>query len=164
MQVTIAAARPADAGEILTVQRAAYVSEAQLYGDPHLPPLTETLDDIRAELAAGTLVLTARLTDLPGGRLVGVVRGRRAGETVHIGRLAVAPDMQRRGIAGRLLTAVEDGFAGDGHCRFELFTGAHSEANLRLYRRHGYTVFDHRPTGTGPGLTYLRKVSGQRSP
>jgi len=39
-----------DAGEILTLQRAAFVTEAQLYGDLHLPPLTQTIEDLRAEL------------------------------------------------------------------------------------------------------------------
>ncbi|MDT7552926.1 MAG: hypothetical protein QOI16_1462, partial [Pseudonocardiales bacterium] len=31
--------RPSDAGEVLTVQRAAYVTEAQRYAAPHIPPL-----------------------------------------------------------------------------------------------------------------------------
>jgi len=35
---------PGDAGELLTLQRAVFVTEAQLYDNPHLPPLTETLD------------------------------------------------------------------------------------------------------------------------
>lgn len=142
MQIMIAPAAVADAGEVLTVQRAAYVSEAQLYGDPQLPPLTETLE--RATLVAGT---------------------------GHIGRLAVVPDLQGRGIGRQLLSAVEaalvagqrtaaPGRAGAGLVRFELFTGAHSEANLRLYRRHGYTVVEHRPAPPGPGLVFLRKPVG----
>jgi hypothetical protein len=46
-----------DLGEVLTVQRAAYVTEAQLYGDPHLPPLAQTLEKLREEVQPGlTLV------------------------------------------------------------------------------------------------------------
>ena len=41
----------ADAGEILTLQRAAYVTEAQGHNDTMMPPLTQTLDQLRAELA-----------------------------------------------------------------------------------------------------------------
>ena len=44
---------PRDAGEILTLQRAAYVGEAMLY-DQFLPPLSETLDEIRAVCATRT--------------------------------------------------------------------------------------------------------------
>ena len=40
-------AQPSDVGEILTVQRAAYVSEAQLYGDASLPSLLESAEDIK---------------------------------------------------------------------------------------------------------------------
>ena len=42
----------ADAGELLTLQRAAYVTEAQLHEDLRLPPLVQTLDQLRTELAA----------------------------------------------------------------------------------------------------------------
>lgn len=152
MEITIEAAVPADAGEILTVQRAAYVSEAQLYDDPRLPPLTETLAEVSAALAGDTVVLVARV----GPRLAGVVRARLDGATARIGRLAVAPDLQGRGIGGRLLATVEARLVGRAD-RLELFTGAHSTANLRLYGRHGYRVSGHRRLDTGPGLTYLEK-------
>jgi hypothetical protein len=42
---------PADSGEILTLQRAAYVSEAQAHGDLELPPLVQSLEELAAELA-----------------------------------------------------------------------------------------------------------------
>lgn len=51
--------RPAligDAGEILTVQRAAFVAEAQSHGDPWLPPLTETLDAVAAAIDRKSVV------------------------------------------------------------------------------------------------------------
>ncbi len=37
------------AGELLTLQRAAHVTEAQLYDDARLPALTQSLDDLGAE-------------------------------------------------------------------------------------------------------------------
>ncbi|GAB3973068.1 hypothetical protein GCM10027615_35590 [Plantactinospora veratri] len=153
--IVVQPATVADAGEILTVQRAAYLSEAQRYADPWLPPLTETLAEIRAVLARppGTgVVLVARL----GTRLVGAVRARFQHGTGQVGRLAVAPDLQGRGIGGRLLHAVEAACP-DRVRRFELFTGADSAENLRLYRRHGYVDYAHRPLDTGPGLVYLEK-------
>ncbi|MFI0794157.1 GNAT family N-acetyltransferase [Micromonospora rubida] len=145
-------ATPADAGEILTVQRAAYVTEAQQYADPLLPPLTETLEEILAALAGPETVLVARA----GHRLIGSVRARVADDTAHVGRLAVAPDQQGRGIGPLLLRAVEAACA-DRVSRFVLFTGAASERNLRLYRRHGYEIVGNRPDANGISLAVLEK-------
>ncbi|WP_433391879.1 GNAT family N-acetyltransferase [Micromonospora sp. KLBMP9576] len=155
----IAPADVADAGEILTVQRAAYLVEAQRYADPFLPPLTETLDEVRAELSGPATVLAARA----GGRLVGSVRARVDGDTARIGRLAVAPDQQGRGVGGSLLRAVEALFVARVR-RFALFTGAESEQNLRWYDRHGYRVVGHRTGHDGIRLARLEKlVSPARS-
>jgi ribosomal protein S18 acetylase RimI-like enzyme len=147
--ITITDTVPADAGELLTVQRAAYLTEAALHNDFGLPPLTETAQEIRAAMTTG-LVLKALL----GTRIVGAVRGRPAGDTCHIGRLAVAPDLQGNGIGSRLVAAVEERFAGRV-ARFELFTGPHSERNIQLYRRLGYRDM---PTPPGAGsLVFLEK-------
>ncbi|GIH74062.1 GNAT family N-acetyltransferase [Planobispora longispora] len=128
---TIERAGPADTGEILTVQRAAYVSEAQLYGDPFIPPLIETAEQVRKAVETAT-VLVAR----DASRVVGAVRGQMSGTTCVVGRLVVAPDLQGRGIGGALLAALHDEAA--SALAFDLFTGHLSEGNLRLYRRHGY--------------------------
>jgi len=152
-ELEIAPADPADAGEILTLQRAAYVTEAQLYGEPALPPLTETLDELRVALGNG-LMLTARLPARP--RVVGAVRARLDGDTCAIGRLVVAPDQQGRGIRTALLAEVERRYA-DRAAAFALFTGHRSEANLRLYRRLGYLEVDRRPLGPGVLEVHLVK-------
>ena len=39
--------RAKDAGELLTLQHAAYVSEGQVYDNAHIPPLTQTLAELR---------------------------------------------------------------------------------------------------------------------
>jgi ribosomal protein S18 acetylase RimI-like enzyme len=149
LSIVIADATPTDAGELLTLQRAAYLSEGELHADFRLPPLVETLEEIRAAVADG-MVLKALL----GTRIVGVVRVRVAEGTCQIGRLAVAPDLQGRGIGSRLVTAVEDRYA-DEVSRFELFTGPRSEPNIRLYRRLGYVDMP-TPQGQEP-LVYLEK-------
>ena len=153
MEITIAVAGPADAGEVLTVQRAAFLAEGALNNSFTLPPLTETLDEVRAALTdPGTVVLVARL----GHRLVGSVRGRVVDRTGHISRLSVAPDLQGHGLGRRLTTAVEEAVAGRVD-RFELFTGATSEANLRLYRGLGYVESGWGPGAAPVGITYLQK-------
>ena len=136
----------------MTVQRAAYLSEARLHDSFALPPLHETVDEIRAAIASDTV-----LKAVAGTRLVGAVRGRAEGDTFHVGRLAVAPDLQGNGIGTALLRAIEQRFPDVR--RFELFTGPKSEANVRLYRRLGYVECGPRRPDS---LIYLEKVRGKR--
>lgn len=130
--------RPAvdgDAGELLTVQRAAFVAEAQRYGDPFLAPLREDLVGLRAVVADPSVVVLVAAT--PAGRLVGGVRVRLDGDVGHVGRLAVAPDRQREGIGTVLLAAVED-HVPPGVRRLALFTGTRSLETVARYERAGY--------------------------
>ncbi len=149
LSIVVADATFVDAGELLTLQRAAYLLEGELHGSFRLPPLVETVEEIRASLEDG-IVLKALL----GTRIVGAVRGRAVDGTCHIGRLAVAPDLQGRGIGTRLVAAVEERFA-DEVTRYELFTGPKSERNVQLYRRLGYVDMP-TPAGQEP-LVYLEK-------
>lgn len=141
--------RPEDAGEVLTVQRAAFVSEAQIYGSADSGPLTQTLDQLEAEIAAGG-GWAARIR----GRLVGAIRTREADDVLLVGRIAIAPDIQGVGIGRRLLSAAEDASGAD---EAELFTGSLSEANLRLYRELGYTESERVDQGDGTAQVFMRK-------
>lgn len=85
---TVAVLSINDAGEILTLQRAAYLTEAAAHNDFNLPPLTQTLAELTDEL--GDPSVTA-LGIREGGRLVGAVRVRRSEDAVELGRLIVAP-------------------------------------------------------------------------
>ena len=138
------------AGELLTLQRAAYVTEAQLYDDVGLPALVQSLDDLRAELAGSRC--TGAWLD---GRLVGAVRTREDDDVLHVGRLVVAPDLQGRGIGGRLLRAAEDHSPAAGTAA--LFTGHRSAANLRLYERNGYREQRREQVHPGLALVHLTK-------
>ncbi|MFJ2196986.1 GNAT family N-acetyltransferase [Streptomyces violaceusniger] len=135
MSVTISAATADDAEQILKLQYLCYQGEAELYGDYSIEPLTQSLDDLRAELSGGC-VLVARL----GAEVVGSVRGVVDDKgTAAIGKLIVHPRMQRHGLGGRLLAAIEGRLTEDRAAkRYRLFTGHRSEGNLRLYRRYGY--------------------------
>lgn len=144
---------PGDAGELLTVQRAAFVTEAQRYGDPLLPPLREDLAGVAAAVAApDTVVLVA----LDGTRLVGAVRLRVEGTTGHVGRLAVAPDRQREGLGTVLLRAVEAA-APQQVREFALFTGGESAATVARYERAGYVRTGETVDDRGVRLVHLRK-------
>src|SRR5690606_3385755 len=149
--IRIARAEPGDAGEILTVQRAAYVTEAQLSRDAFIPPLVESLEQTRRTIESA-IVLKA----LAGSRIVGVVRGRTQDRTCLVGRLAVAPDMQGRGVGTALLTALEAAAPPEAEA-FALFTGHLSEGNLRLYRRLGYRETHRERVHDHLTLVHLRK-------
>jgi ribosomal protein S18 acetylase RimI-like enzyme len=149
--IDLAPARTSDAGELWTLQLAAYLSEARLHETFDIPPLQETLEELRAAVGRGPM-----LKAMLGTRIVGAVRGRAEGRTGHIGRLAVAPDLQGRGIGTRLVLAIEALLADDVD-RFELFTGPRSTANVRLYERLGYQLIP-TPPGGAPAV-FLAKAA-----
>lgn len=148
-RITLARVTPDDAGEVLTVQRAAFVSEALIYGSVDMPPLTQTLDQVRAELAdnAGWVARSE-------GRLVGVIRAVQDGDLLLIGRIAIAPDMQGEGIGRALLQAAEEGSSA---VTAELFTGSLSEANIRLYETCGYLQTERVAQDDGTEQVFMRK-------
>lgn len=153
--IAIRPIRPDDAGEVLTLQRAAFVQEALIYGTPNMPPLTQTLAEVEAELQRNDGCV-AHI----GPRMVGAVRARRDGDLLLIGRLAIAPDQQGHGIGSRLLAAVEAAGRDAGATEAELFTGSLSEANLRLYEREGYAETERVDGDDGIQQVFLRKRLG----
>ncbi|MER5771525.1 GNAT family N-acetyltransferase [Streptomyces sp. NPDC001985] len=154
MSVTISAATAQDVEHILKLQYLCYQSEAELYGDYAIEPLTQSLDDLRAEISGGH-ALVARL----GDEVVASVRGRVDEHGIaHISKLIVHPRMQRHGLGGRLLDAIEDSFAAEpAPQRFQLFTGHRSEGNLRLYRSRGYVPVAREEVGPRLTLVTLEK-------
>ncbi|NMM16405.1 MAG: GNAT family N-acetyltransferase [Cellulomonas sp.] len=154
-EVQIRTVTDADAGELLTVRRAAFVSEAQIYGDPNIPPLTQTLEELRTDLADAN-VITLGAWD--GHRLVGSIRVLLEGTKATLGRLAVAPDLQGKGVGTQLLLAILP-LLPDDTSEVWVFTGRDSVQNLALYAKHGY---EHQHDQTAGDLTYayLRKILG----
>jgi ribosomal protein S18 acetylase RimI-like enzyme len=123
-----------DIEAILTVQMSAYQREAELHDNFDIPPLKETVADVK-EVFKDTIVLKA----VDSGEIVGSVRGKEKDGTCYIGRLAVLPERQKQGIGTALLNAIEEFFPG---CRrMELFTALKSEHNIRLYQKCGYVQF-----------------------
>jgi tRNA (guanine37-N1)-methyltransferase len=140
---------PADAGEILTLQRACWMQEQQANPEAWVPALHESLDDVRRWLPDWT-VLTMRRA----GRLVGGARARLDGDVWDIGRLMVAPDLQGQGL-GRVLFEAIEAAAPAAATSYALFTGAGSTDNLRFYKRAGYRLRGEDPDV--PGAVRLTK-------
>jgi tRNA (guanine37-N1)-methyltransferase len=121
-----------DAGEIHTLQLAAYVSEAKAYDDLSIPPMQEALEGSVERVSAGGVWKA-----VAGTRIVGAIHVAVDGSVARIGRLMVAPDWQGKGVGTKLLRVAEQ-TAPAGVTQYELFTGAESEGNLRFYRKAGY--------------------------
>jgi GNAT superfamily N-acetyltransferase len=145
-----------EVGELLTLRRAAFVTEAQQYGDPHIPPLTQTLGELSEDLQAEGVIT---LGGWYGHRMVGSIRVLIEGSKATLGRFAVAPDLQGLGFGTQMLLAILP-YLPDGIEEVWVFTGRDSVQNLALYAKHGY---EHQHDQTAGDLTYafLRKTLGE---
>jgi GNAT superfamily N-acetyltransferase len=121
-----------DAGELWTLQRAAFVDEARDLSNPFIPPLNETLEQLRAAMSE-----VAFLKVMDGTRIVGAGRLRMRDGAAWIERLVVAPDQQGRGIGSALVAALEAAAPATAR-RIELHTAAQRPMNVAFYQRHGY--------------------------
>jgi ribosomal protein S18 acetylase RimI-like enzyme len=150
-RIPIEKAERADLADILSLQKLAYQSEAELNCDYNIPPLTQTFEQIEAEF--GQRIFLKAVLD---GQIIGSVRAHAQGDTCHIGRLIVHPDAQNRGIGSRLIDAIEAQFT----CRrFELFTSQRSTRNLYLYRKLGYRELKQEHLSERITLVYLEKMN-----
>jgi ribosomal protein S18 acetylase RimI-like enzyme len=140
-----------DAETILQLQRTAYQSEAKLYNDFEIPPLIETLSQLKA-LFSNHIFLKATAD----AKIVGSVRANISNGSCHIGRLIVDPNYQNRGIGTQLLAEIERKHS---TCRrFELFTGIKSQRNIRLYEKAGYKAFKTQSVSNKLSLICFEKV------
>lgn len=130
---------PTDAGELLTLQLAAWVREAHENATIEIPPLQEELPDVLAQLADPALTVWGYRES---GRLLATVRTSLLDEsTAFLGRLGVVPDRIRQGIGATMLCLAEARLP-TGVTRVELITGLHSVSNHAFYARHGYVIID----------------------
>ncbi len=141
-----------DAEEILQLQKLAYQSEAELYGNYDIPPLRQTVEELKDQFRDHVI-----LKAVSGGAIIGTVRAYEEKGTCHIGRLAVHPEFRKRGTGTALMQNVEGYFHPR---RFELFAGSRSEKNLSLYEKLGYTIYKKEKYGCGDiEVFYLEKYS-----
>jgi|GEM_PF-165957 Methylase involved in ubiquinone/menaquinone biosynthesis len=141
-----------DAEEILSLQKLAYTSEAELYNDFTIPPLFQSLEEITDELSK--LFFLKVVMDW---KIVGSVRAYLKENTCYIGRLIVHPDYQNRGIGKKMMKAIEKCFAG---ARYELFTGHMSSKNISFYEKLGYKRFKTEKVSEDLQFVYMEKEAG----
>ena len=145
-----------DLDEILRLQYLAYQSEAALFENIDIPPLTQTIEEVTEEYEKGLIL---KMID-DDGAIIGSVRAKEADGTVYIGKLMVHPDYRQKGYGRRLLTEIEQSFAGK---RYELFTSTRSKDNIRLYKDNGYREFDQRIVKDDLIFVYMEKMKSEVS-
>jgi tRNA (guanine37-N1)-methyltransferase len=152
LALDISAATRADAGELFTLTRACWLQELWANPGVRIPALEESFADLLASLDDWT-TFVARA----GGRMVGSARGRAEGNVWDVGRVMVAPDLQGRGLGRYLLTLIEEAAPAEV-TSYQLFTGAGSVDNIRMYKRSGYRL---RGAAPGPeGAVIMTKPRG----
>lgn len=149
METTIAGIE--DAAQILRLQKMAYQSEAELYQNYNIPPLTQTIAEIREKFDTQIFYKT-----VVENNILGSVRAYSDETSCFIGRLIVHPDIQGKGIGTRLMNAIEEHFSEAQ--RYELFTGTKSIANIRLYERLGYKPFKEMVVDKSLSLIFMEKA------
>ena len=122
-----------DAQEILDLQKLAYRSEAELYNNYDIPPLTQKNDEINDQFKNNIF-----LKSISEGKIIGTVRAYEENKTCYIGRLAVHPNSQNCGVGTALMKAMEDHYTPQ---RFELFVGSKSQKNIYLYKKLGFAIY-----------------------
>jgi GNAT superfamily N-acetyltransferase len=131
--VLIVRASEEDLPGILDLQKIAFQSEANIYGACAVPPLSQTIGDIRVEFQ-----LKVFLKMLIDGRLVGSIRVARNEDVVRLEKLIVHPQAQGHGFGGKLIQAAEALFP---EVRiYELMTGQNSARNIHIYQKRGYKI------------------------
>jgi ribosomal protein S18 acetylase RimI-like enzyme len=121
------------AEELLALQKASYLVEAKLINFFEIPPLLETIDELREceESFLGYFV---------GDELAGAVSYTIDGDALTICRMVVHPDHFRKRIAQKLLTAVEN-----NNRRLTIFkvsTGKENPPAKNLYLKNGYKLIN----------------------
>ncbi len=151
MKYKIEKANIDDSDKILKIQKLAYKEEADRYNVYDIPPLTQTVDEIKEQFK-NHLILKAAFEN----KIIGTVRAYKKNKTCYIGRLAVHPDMQNKGIGTALMKAIESCFT---PMRYELFTGEKSKKDIHIYEKLGYKIFKTDTENCGTiKLVYMEKI------
>lgn len=124
-------AEPTDAAEIRDIVRAAYGKWVPVIGREPLP--------MRADYEKAVAEHPFELA-IADGRIVGVIETMLADDHLWIENVCVAPQAQGRGIGRLLLERAERKALEAGRPELRLLTNGAFEANVLLYKRHGYTI------------------------
>jgi ribosomal protein S18 acetylase RimI-like enzyme len=139
-------ATPADLPAVRAVVSAAYARYLDRMDRPPAPMLA----DYAAEVEAGLLWVT-------GEPVTGLIELVEAGDSLHVGNVAVHPSAQGTGLGRRLMEFAEERARQRGLTRLDLFTNEVMTENQAIYARLGYRETARR-TEDGYHRVYLDKI------
>lgn len=143
-------ATEADLPQILYLQKCCYLSEAELYNNYTIAPLTQDFEGIKKDFDSQRMFKL-----VCNSKIVGSIRAFELNNTCYVGKLMVERTYQNKGFGKLLLQTVEKEFP--SVARFELFTGFRSVKNLHLYTTFGYKEFKEEETN-GVVIKFLEKI------
>jgi GNAT superfamily N-acetyltransferase len=142
-------AERADAAVIKDIVRAGYAKWVPVIGREPLP-MRADYDKAVAEHPFDVAV--------EDGRVVGMIETMLEDDHLWIENVCVAPDAQGRGIGRLLLERAEQKAREAGRFELRLLTNGAFEANVLLYKRHGYTIDREEPFMGGMTVYMSKKL------
>ncbi|OGO77965.1 MAG: hypothetical protein A2Y23_04445 [Clostridiales bacterium GWB2_37_7] len=135
------------AKEIVKLQKASYIIEAELINFMQIPPLLEDPEDIISsqETYYGYYV---------GQDLAGIISYNIENDVLDICKVAVHPDFFKRGIATQLLKRMDE----KGIKKIIVSTGAKNSPAIRLYTSLGFTKTQESEVVKGLFIAHFEKI------